>query len=363
MAVAVAVVMVSLTDCASRQAARTTSTTSNATLVPGTTSTSGPPSGHWPQQTITATGRVLSVAPTSQAVYWLAVTSPASAAPGTITPVRYDLASKQLTHGTSSAGVAGSSAVTATGGWVWVVTGEGAQAAVEQLDPTTLAIHSERDLPVTDTLYPSQSIPVLTATVGGPLWVAAGEDVWALNPSTGATEIEFDARNQINSMSTTPDGTLLYTSGVISDDGGFIVTEYDAHTGEQLHRSDQQVSVGAGTVAATNGGVWVSYRTGMAGPAQELSSETLSRIAPPNDLSGSFGSFDQIMGVGSGVSEGVLWLTSFNEITCADPSTSVVRASAAAAVSDPVAIGGLLYALPPSGGVAVITPPKTCFGM
>ena len=193
--------------------------------------------------------------------------------------------------------------------------------------------------------------------------MAAGEDIWALSPSTGATETEFDAGNQINSMSTTPDGTLLYTSGVISDDGGFIVTEYDAHTGEKLNRSDQQVSIGAGTVAATNGGVWVSYRTGMTGPALELSSKDLSKIAPPDNPSGPFGTFDQIMGVGSGVSEGVLWLTSFNEITCADPSTSVVRASEAAAVSDPVAIGEMLYALPPSGGIVAITPPKTCFGM
>jgi outer membrane protein assembly factor BamB len=239
--------------------------------------------------------------------------------------------------------------------------GEGAQAVVEQLDPTTLATHSERDLPVKDALYPSPPIPVLT-TVGGPLRVAAGQDIWALNPSTGVTETEFDTGNQINSMSTSPDGTLLYTSGVVSNDGGFKVTEYDAHTGEQLNRSDQQFSVGAGAVSATNGGVWVSYRTGMAGPALELSSEDLSKIAPPNDLRGSFGGFDQIMGVGSDVSEGVLWLTSIGEITCADPRTSVVRVSETVSVSDPIAVGGLLYALPPSGGVVVITPPKTCFG-
>jgi hypothetical protein len=158
-AVAVAVVMVSLTDCASEQAAQTTSTTSKATLPPGSTSTSSPPSVHWPLRTITSTGTVQGVAPTSQALYWLVVTSPASAAPVKVTPVRYDLASKQLTSGTSATGVAGRSGLTVTGGWVWVVMGEGAQAVVEQLDPTTLATHPERDLPVKDTLYPSPSIP------------------------------------------------------------------------------------------------------------------------------------------------------------------------------------------------------------
>jgi len=304
---------------------------------------------------------VQAVAPTNRALYWLVVTSPASATPVTFTPVRYDLASTHVTTGTSAAGVAGSSALTVTGGWVWVVTGKGAQALVEQLDPITLIIRSERDLPVKDSLHPFPSIPVLTATVGGPLWVADGEDVWALNPSTGATETEFDAANEITSMSTAPDGTALYTTGVTSGGGGFIVTEYNADTGEQLDRSDQQ-AVAAGTVGPTDGGVWVSYRTGMAGPALELSSNDLSKIAPPNNKSGPFGTFDQIMGVGSGVSEGVLWLTSSGEVTCADPGTSVVRASEAATLSDPVASGGLLYALPPTGGVVAITPPRTCFG-
>jgi len=80
-------------------------------------------------------------------------------------------------------------------------------------------------------------------------------------------------------------------------------------------------------VADTKGGVWVSFRTGMAGPALELSSKDLSQIAPPNNPNGPFGNFDQMMGVGSGVSDGTLWLTSVTGLACADPSTSVIRAS------------------------------------
>jgi outer membrane protein assembly factor BamB len=245
-----------------------------------------------------------------------------------------------------------------------MVVGQDAEAILEQLDPTTLALHSERILSVTDTFEPSS--PVLTATVGGPLWVADGEDVWALDPSTGATETAFDAGNNIDSMSTDPAGGLLYTGGPSHPgDFGMTVAEYDAHTGRPLHRSEQQDSVAGGYVAATKGGVWVSYRSGMAGSALELSSTDLGEIAPPpqNVSNGPFNTFHQIGGVWSGVSQGVLWLTSHSALTCADPHTSVVRASESTNVTDPIASGGLLYALSSSGGMEVITPPAACFGM
>ena len=77
---------------------------------------------------------------------------------------------------------------------------------------------------------------------------------------------------------------------------------------------------------------------------------------------GPFDTFYQIMGVWSGVSEGVLWLTSQVSLTCADPSTGVVRGSESTTVSDPVASSGVLYALPSTGGVVSITSPAACFG-
>jgi len=330
------------------------------TFSPITTTTAEP--GHWPRRTITGTGTVQDIAPTSQALYWLVVTTPASAAFMTVTPVRDDLGSLQMTGGSPLTGVVGSPALTVTGGWVWVVIGQGPEALLEQLDPGTLAIHAERRLPVDDTLHAAPPAPVLTATVGGPLWVAAGAEVWALNPATGDIETEFMAGDLISSLSTDPAGQLLYTGGVSPGRYGMTVTQYDARSGRELDHSDQQFAVGDGTVAATNGGVWVSYRSGMAGSAQELSSSDLHKIAPPTDPTGPFDTFDQIMGVGSGVSEGVLWLTSTNSLTCADPRTGRVRADESANVSLPVAAGHQLYAVPaPSGGITAITPPTACF--
>ena len=107
-------------------------------------------------------------------------------------------------------------ALTVTGGGVWIVLQVGAETQVMQLDPSNLAVEAERFLPGTDTSSPL--LPVLTATVGGPLWVADGDYLWSLNPSTG-----------------------------------MVVTEYDARTGQELVRSYQPDAVAGGTVAATNG--------------------------------------------------------------------------------------------------------------
>jgi hypothetical protein len=250
-----------------------------------------------------------------------------------------------------------------------IVVGVGDNVVVKQLDPSTLAIHASESLPVNDGAAP-QVNATLTATVDGPLWVAGGEDLWALNPSNGAVEAEIDTGNWIGSMSTDPAGSLLYVDGQTSATGGIAVTEYDAQTGKELLRVDKPLylvlAVGTGSIAATNSGVWVSVRYGMAGGAFELSAHGLSLIAPPPSKPGTFGTYDQFMGIGSGVSEQTLWLTSNAQIptlTCADPATGAVRASepTPVAVFAPIASGTRLYALASPGAIVVIAPPAKCF--
>jgi hypothetical protein len=326
----------------------------------------------WPQQTIASAGAIQDIAPTSDGVYWLTVSNPGTGYPTPVAPVLYNPVTDQMTKGPSRTGFAGSPALTVTGGWVWMVVGVGDNALVEQLDPSTLALHRSESLPVKDNVNGWPVAPLLTATVDGPLWIAGGEDLWALDPTTGSVETEFDTGNEIVSMSTDPTGTLLYTSGQIPDQYGMRVTEYDAQTGQDLQRADKLESlglaIGPGSVAATSSGVWVSIRTGMAGGAFELSAQSLSPIAPPPSKSGTFGTYEQFMGVGSSISEDTLWLTSDAQdggnLTCADPTTGAVRASETTSVpvSAPIAIGTTLYAVASSGEVVVITPPAKCFG-
>ena len=282
----------------------------------------------WPTRTITSTGVAQDIAPTADGVFWVAYNGdPAARAP--VTPFRYSPASGRVIKGPSITGWVGSPAITVTGGWVWVVVGTGRNVVVEQLDISTLALHSSESLRVKDNMFATGVYPLLTATVNGPLWVAGGDDLWELNPTTGAIERHFDSGDLIASMSTDPTGTLLYTGGWTTKTGGMTVTQYDALTGRELRRSDQ-LAVSPGTVAATDGGVWVTLRTGNYGRAFELSVSRLSEIAPPSTVATSQGIYDQIGGVESGISEGTLWLTSSDEgdagsLTCADPTTGAVR--------------------------------------
>jgi hypothetical protein len=316
-------------------------------------------------RTIVTTGTAQDIAPTTDGVYWLGY-DVNSVAPTPATAFRYIPASGRLIKGPSVMGNVGSPAITDTGGWVWVVVGVGSDVEIEQLDTATLTVHSTESLPVTDNLFGPRVNPVLTATIDGPLWIAGGEDLWALNPTTGAIEAEFDTGNQIVSMSTDATGNLLYTGAWTSTlVGDMTVTEYDARTGKQLGRSNQQ-AVSPGTVAATDGGVWVTLRTGNYGRAFELSVNGLSEIAPTPNVRTSLGIYDQIGGVDASISEGTLWLTSAAQggvwtLTCADPTTGAVRVSESVQVGDPIASSTLLYAFE-GADLVTIRPPAKCFG-
>jgi hypothetical protein len=340
--------------------------TSTTTTVPRHgVSPSKPPAGTWPMRTIVKTGTAQDIAPTVDGVYWLTNDYDADPRPSRTTPFRYVPDTGRVVRGPSITGTVGSPAITVTGGWVWMVVGVGEDVVVEQLDTTTLAFHSRQYLPVKNNLFAPGVDPVLTATIDGPLWVAGGEDLWALNPSTGAIETEFNTRNEINQMSTDPTGNLLYV-GAEGSESEPVVTEYNAQTGMELKHSLLCCIDGAG-VAATIGGVWVSAVTGHFGDAYELSANGLGQIAPSARMSSEIGgTYDQLGGVGTSVSEGTLWLTSSatpdtGVLTCADPATGVVRASESAQVMDPIASGSLLYAFY-DNNLVTITPPAKCFG-
>ena len=281
----------------------------------------------------------------------------------TTTPVRYDLVTRQLVRGATITVFVENPALTVTGSWVWVVVDQGADILAEQLDPTTLALHATRVLAEQSAPEPPGS--VVAATVDGPLWVATGVNVWALNPTTGAVETSFTTAGAVASMSTDPAGSLLYVSSRLpTDDGAQVIGEYSAQNGRLLHTRTDIGVLYPGTLAATVGGVWVSVRTGMQGGAAELSSDGLNHVAPP--INQVFPIFDQTMGVWSGVSEGVLWLSSTSNLTCADPNRGAIRASetqsdAIAPESPVVASGHVLYGQAAAGGVVAITPPAACW--
>jgi hypothetical protein len=327
--------------------------------------------GRWPEQTLKSSQDARDIAVTSDEVFWLSQSPYETNPPGP--PVwlyRFDPGSGDVTRGPSTPGFIGTSSLAISDGWVWTAIGSGNDVVLKQINPLTLSVAKSESLPVEDgaTTYPFT--PDIVATVDGPLWMAGGEDLWALNPSTGAVETELKTASAISSMSTDPTGRLLYAASPLTADGGTTVTEYDARTGQELSQMVQAATTGAGTVAATKGGVWLSARSGMAGGTEELSAIGLTEVAPTASERLGFGTYDQIGGVWASVSEQTLWLTNESRrvnLTCADPTTGAVRTggSTPMQVSAPVGDGQKLYAIASTNSeqsVVVITPPAECFG-
>jgi hypothetical protein len=315
-------------------------------------------SSTWPTRYVVATGQADDLSPTAQALYWLDSSSVASAQTQALTAALYELTTHRSAVGPVITGVASEEALTVSGGWVWLVVGRATDAVAYQLDPDGLAIHAEVVLAKSGTMTTNEPIPapVVTATPGGPLWVGAGSGLWALDPSTGATQAHLGVSGRVAWLSTDPGGGFLYVVTGNPAGGGETVTQYDSRTGHLLRSSNQPEAVAAGTAAATSGGVWLSYRSGMAGGAFELSSANFTVLSH----SGGFGVLEEMGGVGSAVSDGVLWLTSDKGLTCADPSGGKPRAREAIQVRDPVAHGHVLYAAG-DAGILEITPPSSCW--
>ncbi|HLI57711.1 MAG TPA: hypothetical protein VKY26_11860, partial [Actinomycetota bacterium] len=256
------------------------------------------------------------------------------------------------------------------GGWVWVVTDPGASASagLYQLNRTSLTVVSQRSLPVTVTVLPNSGGELAeqdaVAAAAPPwLWVAAGSDLFRVDAATGSWTGPFPEGEELSSIATDPTGRLLYTGGETAA-GLATVREYNASTGSLLRQVAVPAAIVAPDVAATATGVWVGYRTGLAGEAELLSSQSLTRIEPPPTPPGesSVGPFDQIGGIGVSISDGALWLTGQSSLACADPRTAAVGASET--VTAPPAVvagGGVLYASD-AGAVDVVSPPAICFG-
>jgi len=320
--------------------------------------------GTWSSRTIASTAYVQDVAPTSDGVFWLKVPGTYSAAPAPVTPVRYVPATGRMTNGPSVVGFVGSPAITDTGGWLWVTVGVGNKIEVEQLNLSGMKLQKEFSLYPTDGLAGAGLYPVLTATVAGPLWVAGENDLWELDPSTGAVEGEFNTDIDIDSMSTDPTGALLYVGGQ-NNESEPVTIEYNAQTGALL-KQVSQFGATPSIVAATDSGVWVSYETGLEGRAFELSAAGLKQIAGGSAQGGGkLGTYFQTMGVLPSVSEETLWLSSTAGLTCADPTSGEVRAvnriPAQERVYGAIASGRFLYAVE-GKSLILLTPPAKCFG-
>ena len=213
--------------CASSPSAPTSSP---ATAAPPTTAAITSP-GAWPSRTVldSGTGAVADLNPTADAVYALDEGTAHAAAGITSAVIRYDVRTGRAVFGAS---IDDPGAMTFTGGWVWVVTvaTAGHAVVVDRIDPGTLAVVGQTQLPIVALNTGDVGEGTLTATAGGPLWIAAGSTIYALSPTTGATLTKVDADMDVSSMSTSPDGTTLDVVGQRSN-LPIVLSEFDVRSG------------------------------------------------------------------------------------------------------------------------------------
>jgi len=310
----------------------------------------------WPSRVIRTRGSAQQLVAGDQAIYGLSVPKDADDATS-VSVFRYDIATRRLRRGTA---LADADAIAMADGRLWVAAGgpEGGPSHLYGLNPRTLAVEGGESLGVTSLFSPYYA--QLAAVPSGILWLGVGEDLYGLDPRTGQVDSEIVVGSEIDSLAADPAGRYLYIATQTSTTP-LVVQERDARSGALLRQRSVPQAIAGGSVSATSGGVWVSYRTGMAGTSERLDADSLNRTAPPASVSNTIGTtYYQIMGTWVSVSDGVGWVTSISGISCVDPTTSRVRAHETVMLGGPLAVSHTLYATV-SSGLAIVHPPERCF--
>jgi hypothetical protein len=204
-------------------------------------------------------------------------------------------------------GVSGD-AVWASGGGIW---GVPSAPALYRLDPTSLAVVQTVALP-----SPPGAFAVAP---DGSLWAGITGRILVLDPDSGAVLRTFDVGGTPKLFAFDPGGRYAYVStdapaGRDSD----LLLELDATTGRVIASAADGIRElnGPSSMAATDGGVWVTEPTGMMAAASFFAQGTLRRSSD-NANGGS-------NGLVVSVARDTVWLTDLR-VTCLDPATGRAR--------------------------------------
>ncbi len=189
----------------------------------------------------------------------------------------------------------------------------------------------------------SADVPLVTPTgpsVAGTTdtWIGVGSNVVELNLATGAVLRRVPAENRVTSISVSPDGKLMYAAvnrtftNAVADPAA-VITERHAATGAVIATTGVRFSTNGADLHAVAGGVWASYRLGMAGDVELLDATGLGPIVSPGKLPGSvWKDLSQggaiIQGPSVAVLDGYAWLSSPTGIACLQASTGRFRGGA-----------------------------------
>jgi len=161
----------------------------------------------------------------------------------------------------------------------------------------------------------------LTAGPDGRVIVAAGDSVAVVDPATRHVVRRIQvAGGQLPVLAVRPDGKRLYAGVNVS--GVFRLQTYELANGALLTTSSMNDGGNVSTIVATAGGVWGITGSGMSdwvffAPAADLAHAVTVGGGGGGGLAASIA-----------ISDGVAWIGGTHRISCAEPSTGHVRASA-----------------------------------
>jgi hypothetical protein len=166
-----------------------------------------------------------------------------------------------------------------------------------------------------------------------------------------------------------PSGRFLYVATSDRSGGRSPVFEYNAATGRRLAKNTRSVtaaSVGGGTLTAAPGGVWVSFRTGLAGLTVLLRQRDLRGVKLPG-AGTAHSLFSWQMGASTTYAPPSLFLVQTGRLAgCVNPATGHIRARGSVSGHGEIdqlsgfgPAGADLYAVS-SHGVIAIRPPAAC---
>jgi hypothetical protein len=253
------------------------------------------------------------------------------------------------------------------GSTIWVVSSYGGgTVGLRGYDAQTLAPTGSVTVASSVSLA-SEPEGILAAGPDGTLYVAAGNSVAVVSPSSGSVVRRISVSGgPADSVAITPDGGTLYvgTAGAVS----FGLVSYNPATGAQV-AADHQVADQPGNLVATSGGafgtngvsmgeaVWFFPASDLASAKQVAQAANGGSVAVPT------------------LADGTVWVGGTRQLECLGAVSGVLENSGAISSVDgiPDQFGSVAYAdgnayviyLNPhtqQGGIAKITPPNTCIG-
>jgi hypothetical protein len=250
------------------------------------------------------------------------------------------------------------------GGKLWVGAGlhpgiaNPGRQALYALDPATLQVENELSL------QPPPDATQFSARLAGTeklLWLGWGADLIRIDPGSASVLRRLDqgAGTGVDDVVVDPAGDRMYVSTRLPS-GDALITARDPVSGATSASATEHSTAGA-RLAAAGDGVWITFPTGLSSGLSHRRATDLGALGLAAATGGGLPSGNTLRAF---LVDGLLWLADAQRSTlsCADPRTGAVRATAGIARAGELAGDAAGIYLGATDGVVVIGLDPRCAG-